>query len=89
MFDFSIYESFVRELKTASQFAHLEVAELPRFLSQGLPLYQQHLPTTFAEPNLFPKFRNTLLPFQLEGLKFVIRHGGRALIADEMGYVLV
>eukprot|EP01035_Chromulina_nebulosa_P020053 gene20053-26033_t len=27
----------------------------------------------------------TLLPFQLEGVKFVIKHKGKALIADEMG----
>lgn len=85
LFDMSIYESFVRELKTAHQYAHLEIVELPRFLAQGLPLYQRHLPTSFEEPNILPKFQETLLPFQLEGLKYVIRHGGRALIADEMG----
>jgi aldehyde:ferredoxin oxidoreductase len=28
---------------------------------------------------------STILPFQLDGVRFVIRHGGRALIGDEMG----
>lgn len=29
--------------------------------------------------------RDALLPFQLEGIKFGLRRGGRCLIADEMG----
>ncbi|RZS19141.1 hypothetical protein BHM03_00051521 [Ensete ventricosum] len=29
--------------------------------------------------------RNALLPFQLEGVRFALRRGGRCLIADEMG----
>lgn len=28
---------------------------------------------------------NTLLPFQLDGVRFGLRRGGRCLIADEMG----
>ena len=28
-----------------------------------------------------------LMPFQREGVKFALRHGGRALIGDEMGLV--
>jgi SNF2 family DNA or RNA helicase len=37
------------------------------------------------ELNLEPTLMDTLLPFQLEGIKYVINHGGKALIADEMG----
>ena len=29
--------------------------------------------------------REALMPFQREGVLFGVRHGGRALIADEMG----
>lgn len=31
------------------------------------------------------KLVNALLPFQLDGLRFGLRRGGRCLIADEMG----
>ncbi|MCO5601803.1 hypothetical protein L7F22_055928 [Adiantum nelumboides] len=31
------------------------------------------------------KLKETLLPFQLEGVKYALRRGGRCLIADEMG----
>lgn len=31
------------------------------------------------------KIMETLLPFQLEGVKFGLQRGGRCLIADEMG----
>lgn len=31
------------------------------------------------------KLVNSLLPFQLDGLRFGLRRGGRCLIADEMG----
>ncbi|CAA7026960.1 unnamed protein product [Microthlaspi erraticum] len=35
--------------------------------------------------NLPRKLVNSLLPFQLDGLRFGLRRGGRCLIADEMG----
>lgn len=35
--------------------------------------------------NIENSLMDTLLPFQLEGIKFVIKHGGKALIGDEMG----
>lgn len=35
--------------------------------------------------NLPKKLLNALLPFQLEGVQFGLRRGGRCLIADEMG----
>lgn len=34
---------------------------------------------------LLPHLRIVLLPFQLEGVKYLISHGGRGLLADEMG----
>ena len=32
-----------------------------------------------------PVLRKALLPFQVEGVRFGLRRGGRCLIADEMG----
>ncbi|XP_035816598.1 uncharacterized protein [Zea mays] len=32
-----------------------------------------------------PHLESKLMPFQREGIRFVLQHGGRALIADEMG----
>ena len=34
--------------------------------------------------NIETSLLDLLLPFQLEGIKFVVRHGGRALIGDDM-----
>ena len=48
------------------------------FISKLLP------PSARPEPNLSTFMMDTLLPFQMEGLKFVIARRGRAMIADEM-----
>lgn len=82
MVDLAHYERFVCDLRALECF---DVAELPRFLQHGLPIYLKHLPRSVTEPDLMPKMASALLPFQLDGLRFVIRHGGRALIGDEMG----
>lgn len=37
--------------------------------------------------NLPPRLQASLMTFQREGVAFALRHGGRALIADEMGLV--
>ena len=84
-FDFQLYDKFVGDLTTDPKYSHLDIIEIPRFLTRGLPIYLKCLPTATEEPKLPPKFADMLLPFQLDGLRFVIRHGGRALIADEMG----
>lgn len=35
--------------------------------------------------NIEDSLLGMLLPFQVEGIRFVVRHKGRALIGDEMG----
>eukprot|EP01038_Epipyxis_sp_PR26KG_P009322 gene9322-12559_t len=37
------------------------------------------------ELNIESNLVEQLLPFQLDGIRFVVKHGGRALIGDEMG----
>lgn len=62
--------------------------------SQRLPLPPSRLPKQLladhravdAAYDRIPKaLRDTLFPFQRDGVKFVIRRGGRALVGDEMG----
>ena len=38
-----------------------------------------------TEVDIHHSLRAILKPFQLEGIKFVVSRGGRAMIADEMG----
>lgn len=56
------------------------------------PLVRSALTAASAVPDLrdrydrMPSFiESKLLPFQRDGVKFVLQHGGRALLADEMG----
>lgn len=81
MFDFRVYDNFVNSM-LASDFVCLQ--ELPKFLVKGIPLYLETLPSNFSELNLCPKVMETLLPFQVDGVKFATTRR-RALIADEMG----
>ncbi|VFQ74958.1 unnamed protein product [Cuscuta campestris] len=53
-----------------------------------IPCRPEHLPDKKVNEliNGLPKtLLDTLLPFQLEGIRFGLRRGGRCLIADEMG----
>ncbi|WOL10504.1 SWI/SNF-related matrix-associated actin-dependent regulator of chromatin [Canna indica] len=65
--------------------AHVEVQKLD-------PLVHRALTAASAVPDLrdlydrMPSYvEQKLLPFQREGVRFVLQHGGRALLADEMG----
>ncbi|KAI0493365.1 hypothetical protein KFK09_023481 [Dendrobium nobile] len=56
------------------------------------PLVCRALAAANAAPNLLALYdripsslESKLLPFQREGVRFVLQHGGRALLADEMG----
>lgn len=53
-----------------------------------IPCRPEHLPEEKVDEVLMelPKsLLNALLPFQLDGVRFGLRRGGRCLIADEMG----
>ncbi|XP_048497209.1 uncharacterized protein LOC104906933 isoform X2 [Beta vulgaris subsp. vulgaris] len=56
------------------------------------PLVRRAIVAVTATPDLQDRYdripsyvESKLLPFQREGVRFVLQHGGRALIADEMG----
>lgn len=71
------------------------VKPLPDFLLRSLrndPLVQSLTNSATAEEEmgldtdkLTPTVISTIKDYQVEGVRFVLRRGGRALIADEMG----
>lgn len=89
--EFSRYNDLIKTLQSDEFFHTHHVVELPRFLLKGLKTFLHKLPPPFAQPEqpvLSTYMLDTLLPFQLEGLKFVIARKGKAMIADEMVCVL-
>ncbi|KAK8362243.1 hypothetical protein V6Z12_A03G089000 [Gossypium hirsutum] len=69
-------------LKVVETFSHCFVA------GQWRPCRPEHLSDEDVDElitKLPETLLNSLLPFQLEGIKFGLRRGGRCLIADEMG----
>lgn len=60
----------------------------PYVSGQWIPCRPEHLSDEKVEElikKLPRKLLDTLLPFQMDGLKFGLQRGGRCLIADEMG----
>ncbi|KAK7264802.1 hypothetical protein RJT34_32413 [Clitoria ternatea] len=56
------------------------------------PLLQRAISAASAVPDLRDRYdkipsyiESRLLPFQRDGVRFILQHGGRALLADEMG----
>ncbi|XP_071705443.1 uncharacterized protein [Rutidosis leptorrhynchoides] len=56
------------------------------------PLLHRAIDAASAVPNLLDRYdwmpsslESKLLPFQREGVRFILKHGGRVLLADEMG----
>ncbi|KAG4155167.1 hypothetical protein ERO13_D03G095500v2 [Gossypium hirsutum] len=69
-------------LRVVETFSHCFVA------GQWRPCRPEHLSDEDVDElitKLPETLLNSLLPFQLEGIKFGLRRGGRCLIADEMG----
>jgi hypothetical protein len=85
-FEFSNYKKVIGTLQSDDFFHTHQVIELPRFLLRGLKTFLSKLipPSECMEPDLSTYMMDTLLPFQMEGLKFVISRRGKAMIADEM-----
>ncbi|KAG8496693.1 hypothetical protein CXB51_007940 [Gossypium anomalum] len=80
--DIEIREIPYLTLKVVETFSHCFVA------GQWRPCRPEHLSDEDVDElitKLPETLLNSLLPFQLEGIKFGLRRGGRCLIADEMG----
>ncbi len=92
VFDFTYYEQIVSGIFSLS-IESFQLKELPKFLQVGLSnflSYINKIPAMQEEDlKIAPDLMETLLPFQVEGVKFVISRGGRALIGDEMGKLII
>jgi hypothetical protein len=75
------YEHVVSTLLSHEFSSFVSLTELPKFLIKGIPLYLSKLPQHIPTLNLCTTIADTLLPFQQEGVQYVVRHGGRGLIA--------
>ncbi|KAL2935367.1 DNA annealing helicase and endonuclease ZRANB3 [Bienertia sinuspersici] len=98
VYKFRDYDAVLRCLKKLKD---IEVEEIPwntynvmeklshSYISgHWIPCRPEHLSDEEVEELIMKlprKLLNTLLPFQLDGLKFGLQRGGRCLIADEMG----
>ncbi len=83
IFDLVVYDNFISELRI--RILNVDIVSLPRSLTIGLKALLNVPLSEVSSPDILPQLRQTILPFQLEAVQFVIAHGGRALIADEMG----
>ena len=88
LFSIDVIDRIMEEFLT-TPFENFRLPDLPKFLAKGLATYKKKINRLDlpADPvvNLDAGVLGMLLPFQLEAVKFVIRHGGRALLADDMG----
>ena len=85
---FSLYDKIVAEFHTPP-FSSFHLDELPNFLTNGLSKFLRRLPKVAVGSDsslqVDPALLAVMMPFQVESLRFVINHGGRALLADDMG----
>ncbi|KAL2340723.1 hypothetical protein Fmac_008663 [Flemingia macrophylla] len=99
VFKLSEYRHVLRLLKAAAPPLHVQeipwatfnvVERLSHSFAVGrwTPLLPEHLPDDEVDRlvgKLPRTLRDSLLPFQHDGLRFALRRGGRCLIADDMG----
>ncbi len=88
--DFLAYESIVILLHSDEYSNLIAVEELPRFLIKCCNYFindmKEFMIKYSNQPlNLTNNMNNQLLPFQFEGVRFVVNRNGRGMIADEMG----
>lgn len=98
MYKLRDYDAVIRCLKS---FKSVVIEEIPWgtfnvieklshsfIVGQWIPCRPEHVPDEKVDEligKLPRKILDTLLPFQVDGVKFGLRRGGRCLIADEMG----
>ena len=100
-FNFIVYNELIKRLQLPPCNDYVTVEPLPLFLSHAILTYiaQQNseydkIPRTTSADNttnneiilnIEDELRSELLPFQVEGVKFIVSRHGRGMIADEMG----
>ena len=86
--DFRMYEELIPRLQSSEFNTLVHLNELPLFIVRGLRNFLKSIEQAVDEEiaiNIRPSFLDQLKNFQKEGVRFVIRRNGRALIGDEMG----
>ena len=81
-FPFSRYQSVLQSLKTSNA---SNISPLPPTVASTLALAPRIKDDSMRYANIPPMMEAKLMPFQREGIKFILRRGGRALLGDEMG----
>lgn len=85
-FDIKVHDSLSKKLKSNEFASFVNLSNLPSFLVEGILQYiSKNCLNRSIQISISKELHDQLLPFQVEGVEFVIRNGGRALIADEMG----
>ena len=99
-FNISVYEPFVSGLQSHDYNDKVYVDEIPSFLIQGIQSYTDNIRALRSKPlaqlqsgagvsdvytRINQNLLDILLPYQLEGIQFIVNRGGRGLIGDEMG----
>ena len=98
-FNVTVYDRFVSNLKSDEFKDLVNVDEIPDFLITGIQRYIDNIKNlrnksimislSSTENDIFTRINqnllDVLLPYQLEGIQFIINRGGRGLIGDEMG----
>lgn len=82
-FPFSRYKDVVKALKTQS--APDAIGELAPTVASTLGLLARIKDDSMRYGHIPPELEAKLMPFQRDGIKFILRRGGRALLGDEMG----
>ncbi|KAL3273129.1 hypothetical protein HHI36_014583 [Cryptolaemus montrouzieri] len=81
-FQLQEYEIVLAKLNALK--GHLDVVKIPQFVLKCLRSPVHDLSKIDLSP-IEPELRNSLMPFQREGVAYGIDKGGRCLIADDMG----
>ncbi|KAI5410188.1 hypothetical protein KIW84_055606 [Lathyrus oleraceus] len=88
------YRTVLKQLKAGVEVEEIPwttfnvVEKLSRSVGRWTPVRPEHLSDEVVDDLIrkLPKsLVDVLLPFQMDGLRFALRRGGRCLIADEMG----
>lgn len=83
-FSFEVYTQFVETLSDTPFSSMLRVEPFPAFVSTAILNYMKTIKENSGPVilNIEPELRKALRPFQIQGVEFVIRRGGRALIGE-------
>ena len=82
-FPFSRYDQVIKALKTESN--PDAIIELAPTVVSTLRISSRIKDDSMRYGHIPPEMEAKLMPFQRDGIKFILRRGGRALLGDEMG----